>query len=60
METITRRKVAILVLTALMTTGAVFAAASASTSAVGDAQAKQKTVTVQQKQMLDDVMCCQS
>jgi hypothetical protein len=55
-----RNKVVVLVLATLMIALAVFAGASANTATVSDAQAKQKGPTIQQKQMLDDVMCCQS
>jgi hypothetical protein len=54
------RKVLVLVLATLMIALAVFAGASANTAIVSDAQAKEKGPTIQQKQMLDDVMCCQS
>jgi hypothetical protein len=55
-----RNKVVVLVLATLMIALAVFAGASANTATVSDAQAKEKGPTIQQKQMLDDVMCCQS
>ena len=56
----TTRRVAALVLTAFIIASTVFAFASANTATVSDAQAKEKGPTIQQKQMLDDVMCCQS
>lgn len=61
MNTVTAgRKVVVLALVALMIAVAVFAGALANTATVSAAHEKQKTPTVAQKQMLDDVMCCQS
>jgi hypothetical protein len=48
----TGRKVLVLVLATLMIALAVFAATSANTTTVNDAQAKEKGPTVQMKQML--------